>query len=60
MDSYNGANSDFYTAKYATATTLTNGGDWQDSKLAQTMVGDRSVVTVRPFGPADFFRVRGL
>jgi hypothetical protein len=39
------------------ATTLSNGGDWQDANLTQTIVVDQNVVTVTPSGPAGFFRL---
>ncbi|MCX6921879.1 MAG: hypothetical protein NT154_01480 [Verrucomicrobia bacterium] len=44
------------------ATALANGGDWQDSTLKVTVVGDQNVVTVdttAPTAPAAFFRLRG-
>jgi hypothetical protein len=44
------------------ATTLANGGDWQDSSLQATVVGDQNVVTVDPTvptAPTGFFRLRG-
>ena len=39
------------------ATTLANGGDWQDSGLTLTIVGDQNVVTVDTTGPSGFFRL---
>jgi hypothetical protein len=39
------------------ATTLANGGDWQDSSLKATVVGDQSVVTVETAVPTGFFRL---
>ena len=44
------------------ATTLANGGDWQDSSLQATVVGDQNVITVdatAPTAPTGFFRLRG-
>ena len=44
------------------ATTLANGGDWQDCSLPATVVGDQNVVTVDttvPTAPTGFFRLRG-
>ena len=41
---------------------LANGGDWQDSSLQATVVGDQNVVTVDPTvptAPTGFFRLRG-
>jgi hypothetical protein len=39
------------------ATTLANGGDWQDSSLKATVVGDQNMVTVDTTAPASFFRL---
>jgi hypothetical protein len=41
------------------ATTLANGGDWQDSSLIPTIVGDQKVVTLNPTVASGFFRLRG-
>ena len=41
------------------ATTLTNGGDWQDSSLAPAIVGNQKIVTVDTSNTAGFFRLRG-
>jgi hypothetical protein len=41
------------------ATTLANGGDWQDSSLKATVVGDQNVVSVDTTAPTGFFRLRG-
>ena len=40
------------------ATTLVNGGDWQDSNLAQTVAGDQNVVNVSMTDATGFFRLR--
>ena len=39
------------------ATTLANGGDWQDSSLISTIVGDQNVVSAGTTGSAGFFRL---
>jgi uncharacterized repeat protein (TIGR03803 family) len=39
------------------ASTLANGGDWQDSSLTLTIVGDQNVVPVDTSAPAGFFRL---
>ena len=41
------------------ATTLTNGGDWQDSSLTPATVGNQKIVTVDTTNTAGFFRLRG-
>ena len=41
------------------ATTLANGGDWQDSNLTPTEINGQKVVSVTPTGPRAFFRLRG-
>ena len=44
------------------ATTLATGGNWQDSSLKATVVGDQNVVTVDTTTttvPTGFFRLRG-
>lgn len=41
------------------ATTLTNGGDWQDSLLSATESNGQKVVTLSPTGACGFFRLRG-
>ena len=40
------------------ATTLSSGGNWQDSNLTPTIVGEQNVVTVNPTGSSGFFRLR--
>jgi len=41
------------------ASTLANGGDWQDSSLTPTIANGQKSVTVPPNGPRGFFRLRG-
>ncbi len=41
------------------ATTLANGGDWQDSSLMPTETNGQEVATVTPTGPRAFFRLLG-
>jgi len=41
------------------ATTLANGGDWQDSLLSATETNGQKVVTITPTGARGFFRLRG-
>jgi hypothetical protein len=41
------------------ATTLANGGDWQDSSLTSTVANGQKSVTVPPTGSRGFFRLRG-
>ncbi len=41
------------------ATTLANGGDWQDTNLTPTESNGQKVATVTPTGPRGFFRLRG-
>jgi hypothetical protein len=41
------------------ATTLANGGDWQDSSLTPAIVGNQTIVTVDATNTAGFFRLRG-
>jgi len=41
------------------ATTLVNGGDWQDSSLTPTEANGQKSVTVPPTGPRGFYRLRG-
>lgn len=41
-----------------TATTLANGGDWQDSSLTSSIVGNQNVVSVDMTSSAGFFRLR--
>jgi len=40
------------------ATTLVNGGDWQDSNLTPTVIGDQNVVNVSATNATGFFRLR--
>jgi hypothetical protein len=40
------------------ATTLVNGGDWQDSNLTPTVIGDQNVVNVSAANATGFFRLR--
>jgi hypothetical protein len=40
------------------ATTVVNGGDWRDSDLTTTTVGDQNVVNLRTTNAAGFFRLR--
>jgi hypothetical protein len=40
------------------ATTLVNGGDWQDSNLTPTGIGDQNVVNVSATNATGFFRLR--
>lgn len=40
------------------ATTLTNGGDWQDFLILPTEINGQKVVTITPTGPCGFFRLR--
>ena len=40
------------------ATTLTNGGDWQDSLLSATETNGQKVVPLTPTGARGFFRLR--
>jgi hypothetical protein len=39
------------------ATTLTNGGDWQDSSLIPIVTNGQNTVTMNPTSPAAFFRL---
>jgi hypothetical protein len=39
-------------------TTLVNGGDWQDSNLTPTVIGNQNVVNVGATNAAGFFRLR--
>jgi hypothetical protein len=39
------------------ATTLVNGGDWQDSNLIPTVTGDQNVVNVSATNATGFFRI---
>ncbi len=39
------------------ATTLANGGDWQDSSLTPATVGDQNMVSVETTNTASFFRL---
>jgi WD40 repeat protein len=49
----------FYTGfVLQSATMLSHGGDWQDSNLTPTIVGDQNVVTVDTTAPTGFFRLR--
>ena len=41
------------------ATTLANGGDWQDSLLSATETNGQKVVPLTPTGARGFFRLRG-
>jgi hypothetical protein len=41
------------------ATTLANGGDWQDSSLTPTEANGQKIVTITPTEPRSFFRLRG-
>ena len=41
------------------ATTLANGGDWQDSSLAPAIIGNQNIVNVNTTNTAAFFRLRG-
>ncbi len=41
------------------ATTLANGGDWQDFPTPPTEVNGQKVVTIMPTGLSGFFRLRG-
>jgi hypothetical protein len=41
------------------ATTLANGGNWQDSNLTPTETNGQKVVTITPTEPRSFFRLRG-
>ncbi len=41
------------------ATTLANGGDWQDSLLSATDTNGQKVVPLTPTGARGFFRLRG-
>lgn len=41
------------------ATTLTNGGDWQDHLAPPTEINGQQVVTITPTGSRGFFRLRG-
>ena len=41
------------------ATTLANGGDWQDSGLTPSIVGNQNLVSVETTITAGFFRLRG-
>ena len=40
------------------ASTLTNGGGWQNSSLTPTITNGQNVVSVTPTSPAAFFRLR--
>ncbi len=40
------------------ATTLTNGGDWQDANLTPTEINGQNVITVDATNAAGFFRLR--
>jgi uncharacterized repeat protein (TIGR03803 family) len=42
-----------------TATTLANGGDWQDSTATPTQTNGQNIITVEATGPTGFFRLRG-
>jgi len=42
-----------------TATTLANGGDWQDSTAIPTQTNGQNVVTMLTSGSAGFFRLCG-
>jgi hypothetical protein len=41
------------------ATTLTNGGDWQDSLLSATETNGQKIITVGTTNSSGFFRLRG-
>ncbi|MCC6822718.1 MAG: hypothetical protein IT579_18470 [Verrucomicrobia subdivision 3 bacterium] len=41
------------------ATTLSNGGDWQDFPTQPTEINGQKFVTIAPAGPSGFFRLRG-
>jgi hypothetical protein len=41
----------------ASASTLANGGDRQDSSLTPTVLGDQNLLTVDTTGSAGFFRL---